>query len=169
MKRQRQIVILVVLLIPALIFTYLNLRGTGDDTRVQLDTIFGNNEQIVELSKEASTNGSQFSLKTAAASLAATTASDNQQLTTYYKDRYGKSPKKFKPAKGEGALDKLKAAESGSGYDSLYKQATVKLLEANFTLLEAIHDQARKPELKTLLETIYDSQAEGLNQLNNLP
>ena len=169
MKRKRLIIILIILVVPAVIFTVLNLRGSGDSTRTQLDQLFNDNKQIVELSKEAASDASLFGLKTAAASLAAATTSDNQLLTAYYQDRYGKTPKTVKSAKDATPLDKLKAAEAGSGYDSIYKQAVTELLNGNLALAKTMHAQAKRAELKAMLEQLYDNQAIGLEQLNSSP
>src|SRR5688572_11926403 len=169
MNRKRLIILGVVLLVPAIILAFLNFQGTGDDSRVQLDTVFNNNQQLVDLGKEAAVNASIYGLKVVASDLAATSASDNQLLSKYYEERYGKEPKKRKLAKEDNPVEKLKTTEKGSGFDRQYKEFATSRLEENLSIMSTLFDATKNQELRELLSTIYDNQAKGLEKLKAAP
>lgn len=166
MKRKRIIIILIVLGVLAAVLMFLNL-SRQDKSRPQLDVIFNNNLQIVELSQLAAEDASIYDLRVVAAGLSATTSSDSQQLISYYQDRYGKEPKEVKVAEGSGPLGELEATEAGAGFDNVYKDKTMELLAANLNTIRAVFEETTRPSLRELLQAIFENQSDAYQELQD--
>lgn len=161
MNRRKLWLIVIVLAVLAVGFMLLRVIFSGDEIQPQLQSIMNNQQTISELSDAAAQNASVYELKTKAATVAVTTASDNQQLQTFYKQRYRKD---FKPAKSQEA-QQLIDTQPGSGYDSKYKELVRKQLETNQASLRTVYNQSQNQQLKDLIKTAFNNQNAALEQI----
>jgi hypothetical protein len=148
------------------------LRGlSGKDTvRPTLDQIVATNAVIIGLSAAASQDASLYEVQTAAATLTATTTSDNLQLQAYYKDRYGKASKLAKElVPTTDVVKELKETPPGNSYDAKYEELTIAEIQKNLDSLRSAFEQSRNATLKDLLTKIYDSQEVAIRGLQALP
>lgn len=156
--RKAFIIIGVLVVLAIVLFVFQNISGK-DTTRPALDTIMSTNAVIISLSDQASQNASLYEVQTAAATLLATTTSDNELLQAYYKDRYGKESKL---AENKLELDELKNTAPGVGYDAKFKSLVTEHLKTNQTNLTDVYDATKSQALKDLLSTIYNNQEAAL-------
>lgn len=168
---KKLLIILGVLAALALVFMALNLlRGGATDVRSQLDAVFNTDQQITDLSLEASNRGGVYALKVVASNIAATSSSDLQQLKTAYEQAYGKELKEAKLAKEQDPVQILKATEDGIDFDSKYKELATQALEQNIATMRAVLSQATQKDQASFgapLETAINNQTSSLEQLKN--
>lgn len=139
--------------------------SSKDTTRPTIDTIMSTNAAIIGLSGQASQNASVYEVQTAAATLLATTTSDNKSLQTYYKERYGKESKL---TESKTVVEELKNTAPGSSYDNKYKQLVSQYLKTNQNNMQNVYNRAKSQQLKDLLSTIYNNQDSALKSLESL-
>lgn len=165
MRWRKIYMVLIILVVLSIVFVGLNLVRGKDTSRFQLETIFYTNARITALSQEASTKASSYDLKIAAASLVATAASDNTQLSAYYKNRYAKAPEEMAESKDpKDPLNVLKVA-APADFDVKYRQLIQVELEQNLPNLSNLFNQTERPELRGILSKTFDNQTAALETL----
>src|SRR4051812_34449161 len=102
-----------------------------DKLRPNLDSIYKTQSAIILLANEARQHSDSLEIQTAASNTLITVTSQNQQLITYYKEKYGKLPPALKEATSAEVLSSLKSASPGSAYDSKAKELLVQYLNLN--------------------------------------
>ena len=165
---RKYLIILGVLVALLIVFVVLNMQLGKDDTRPLLENAYNNNGRIAALSQEATSRSSVYGLKVAAANIQAVTASDAQSLASYYKKRFSKTIKSYKPS-GDQTLASLKKTEDGVAFDNQFKQLITQELESNIATMRSVTNNTKRADLKDLMNQAINNQSQAVEQIKNLP
>ncbi|PSO43194.1 hypothetical protein BRC19_01580 [Candidatus Saccharibacteria bacterium QS_5_54_17] len=119
---------------------------TGDDVEPVFRRTIITQNTVMEISDEAASEADDVATRTLAARIGSTTASDRNRLSKIYRAQYGDSIK---------AVDKslvTELEETPEGFDALYREQALKLLQRSRRNMEALQAEFAGEEARNMFK-----------------